>query len=191
MISVHRPLTPPYVRFRIRRFLFWVPCDIRTHERWITSIVQSQWGSCTMHYWRATDPPISLNIPPSSCIIFVDATSDKVLYSCLREFPSFPYTHAYSTSQPFVCFKQETFHTGKVIIPDPPSYVFFQLLLSPDIPPSIAATCQFFQPWLHLGFGLWVYCELAFAFHHIKGVAEVFHSAHIRHYSLFLVDFEI
>ena len=30
--------------------------------------------------------------------------------------------------------------------------------------------------------------ELAFAFHHIKGVAEIFHSAHIRHYGLFLVD---
>ena len=33
--------------------------------------------------------------------------------------------------------------------------------------------------------------ELAFAFHHIKGVAEIFHSAHIRHYGLFLVDFDI
>ena len=33
--------------------------------------------------------------------------------------------------------------------------------------------------------------ELAFAFHHIKGVAEVFHSSHIRHYGLLLVDFEI
>ena len=25
---VFRPLTPPYVRFRIRRFLFWVPFDV-------------------------------------------------------------------------------------------------------------------------------------------------------------------
>ena len=25
---VFRPLTPPYMRFRIRRFLFWVPFDI-------------------------------------------------------------------------------------------------------------------------------------------------------------------
>ena len=36
-----------------------------------------------------------------------------------------------------------------------------------------------------------MYRELAFAFHHIKGVAEIFHSTHIRHYGLFLVDFEI
>ena len=28
---VFRPLTPPYVRFRIRRFLFWVPFEIRLH----------------------------------------------------------------------------------------------------------------------------------------------------------------
>ena len=26
---VFRPLTPPYVRFRIRRFLFWIPFEIR------------------------------------------------------------------------------------------------------------------------------------------------------------------
>ena len=28
---VFRPLTPPYVRFRIRRFLFWIPFEIRFH----------------------------------------------------------------------------------------------------------------------------------------------------------------
>ena len=28
---VFRPLTPPYVRFRIRRFLFWIPFEIRLH----------------------------------------------------------------------------------------------------------------------------------------------------------------
>ena len=28
---VFRPLTPPYVRFRIRRFLFWIPFEIRIH----------------------------------------------------------------------------------------------------------------------------------------------------------------
>ena len=28
---VFRPLTPPYMRFRIRRFLFWVPFEIRLH----------------------------------------------------------------------------------------------------------------------------------------------------------------
>ena len=28
---VFRPLTPPYVRFRIRRFLFWIPFEIRPH----------------------------------------------------------------------------------------------------------------------------------------------------------------
>ena len=28
---VFRPLTPPYMRFRIRRFLFWVPFEIRPH----------------------------------------------------------------------------------------------------------------------------------------------------------------
>ena len=29
--SIFRPLTPPYVRFRIRRFLFWIPFEIRLH----------------------------------------------------------------------------------------------------------------------------------------------------------------
>ena len=86
---------------------------------------------------------------------------------------------------------QDTLHIGKVIITDPPSYVFFQLLLPLGISPSVAATCQFFQPWLHLGFGLWMHRELAFAFHHIKGVTEVFHSSHVWHYDLILVDFEI
>ena len=28
---VFRPLTPPYMRFRIRRFLFWMPFEIRLH----------------------------------------------------------------------------------------------------------------------------------------------------------------
>ena len=28
---VFRPLTPPYMRFRIRRFLFWVPFEICPH----------------------------------------------------------------------------------------------------------------------------------------------------------------
>ena len=28
---VSRPLTPPYVRFRIRRFLFWIPFEICLH----------------------------------------------------------------------------------------------------------------------------------------------------------------
>lgn len=28
---VFRPLTPPYVPFGIRRFLFWIPFEIRTH----------------------------------------------------------------------------------------------------------------------------------------------------------------
>ncbi|MCI7361463.1 MAG: hypothetical protein MSH36_08990, partial [Prevotella sp.] len=28
---VFRPLTPPYVPFGIRRFLFWIPFEIRIH----------------------------------------------------------------------------------------------------------------------------------------------------------------
>ena len=28
---VFRPLTPPYVPFGIRRFLFWVPFEIKIH----------------------------------------------------------------------------------------------------------------------------------------------------------------
>ena len=32
-----------------------------------------------------------------------------------------------------------------------------------------------------------MYRELAFAFHHIKGVAEVFHPSHIRHYGFSLL----
>ena len=28
---VFRPLTPPYMRFRIRRFLFWVPFEVRPY----------------------------------------------------------------------------------------------------------------------------------------------------------------
>ena len=29
---VFRPLTPPYVPFGIRRFLFWIPFEIRPHQ---------------------------------------------------------------------------------------------------------------------------------------------------------------
>ena len=146
----------------------------------------------SMQYVAVCYTPIALaSITPFVCFVFINTASNEVCHFCLDLLPSFPYTHAYSTSQPFVCFKQETFHTDKVIIPDPTSYVFFQLLLSLDISPSIAATCQFFQPWLHLGFGIWMHRELAFAFHHIKGVTEVFHSSHVWHYDLILVDFEI
>ena len=32
---VFRPLTPPYMRFRIRRFLFWIPFEIRIKQIWV------------------------------------------------------------------------------------------------------------------------------------------------------------
>ena len=33
---VFRPLTPPYVPFGIRRFLFWAPFEIQIRQAWVT-----------------------------------------------------------------------------------------------------------------------------------------------------------
>ena len=40
----------------------------------------------------------------------------------------------------------------------------------------IASGGQLLEFGFHLGFGFWVYRELAFAFHYIKGVTKVFHT---------------
>ena len=74
----------------------------------------------SMQYVAVCYTPIALaSITPFVCFVFINTASNEVCHFCLDLLPSFPYTHAYSTSQPFVCFKQETFHTDKVIIPDP------------------------------------------------------------------------
>lgn len=56
----------------------------------------------------------------------------------------FPYTHEDTSSQPFVCLYEKTFHVDEMIISNPTPYVLFQLTLSLGISPAIAATCQFF-----------------------------------------------
>lgn len=91
---VYRPLTLPYMRFRIRRFLFWIPFEVRIKHARVACLAEVFRRGGDMHDWRTTHPPIS----PTSCVIPSDSTFHEVLYSGLGEFPSLPYTHAYSPS---------------------------------------------------------------------------------------------
>ncbi len=84
--------------------------------------------------------------------------------------------------------KQETLHIGKVIIADPTSYVFFQLLLSLGISPPLLRLVSSFNLDFILALDFWMHRELAFAFHHIKGSRDI-SSAHTTLRSFSFVDF--
>ena len=140
---VYRPLTPPYVPFGIRRFLFWIPFEVRIQQTAVACSTEIIRGSSHVHNRCTTYSPITLTISPLTCVIFFDTTFPEVLYSGLGEFPSLPYTHTYSPPYPFVCFNAETFHFSEVVVSYPPFYVLFQLLLSLLVTPSVAPTRQF------------------------------------------------
>ena len=55
----------------------------------------------------------------------------------------------------------------------------------------IASGSQLLAFGFHLGFGFWLYRELAFAFHYIKGVTKVFHTLHIGHNCLVPVHLQM
>ena len=93
---VFRPLTPPYVPFGIRRFLFWIPFEVRIQQTAVACSTEIIRGSSHVHNRCTTYSPITLTISPLTCVIFFDTTFHEVLYSGLGEFPSLPYTHTYS-----------------------------------------------------------------------------------------------
>ena len=73
----------------------------------------------------------------------------------------------------------------------PTPYVLFKFLLPLGISPTIASGSQLLEFGFHLGFGFWVYRELAFAFHYIKEVTKVFHTLHIGHNCLVPVHLQM
>ena len=89
---VYRPLTPPYVPFGIRRFLFWIPFEVRIQQTAVACSTEIIRGSSHVHNRCTTYSPITLTISPLTCVIFFDTTFPEVLYSGLGEFPRLPYT---------------------------------------------------------------------------------------------------
>ena len=98
-IRVHRPLTPPYVRFRIRRFLVRVATwHTRQKDRYIP-LSQAHIWRCCVHYRCPCYSPIALNISPSTCVILVYSAFNEVLDSGLGKLPWLPYTNGERTDQ--------------------------------------------------------------------------------------------
>ena len=57
-------------------------------------------------------------------LVFIYTTPYEVGNPRLDSLPRLPYTHAYSSAQPFVRFKEQLLHICKMIVPHPSSYVF-------------------------------------------------------------------
>ena len=106
---VFRPLTPPYVRFRIRRFLFWVQSDIVVHQTRIACDAEFIVGRSVVHYTFRICPISLAAVAIDSCPIWLDATSYEILHPCLRSLPTFPYAHTYPSAKPLVNAHQRCF----------------------------------------------------------------------------------
>ena len=52
-------ISPPYVPFGIRRFLFWAPFEIAVHELHIACLTQFIIGHYKGYYWAVRDTPIT------------------------------------------------------------------------------------------------------------------------------------
>lgn len=62
-------LTPPYVPFGIRRFLFWAPFEIAVHELHIACLTQFIIGHYKGYYWAVRDTPITkTSVSPLICL---------------------------------------------------------------------------------------------------------------------------
>ena len=109
------------MRFRIRRFLLWVPFEIRTHQRDIpcltkTIIADSHFQNRTVCY----TPIPKTAVAPHIGLVFIYTTPYEVGNPRLDSLPRLPYTHAYSSAQPFVRFKEQLLHICKMIVPTHP-----------------------------------------------------------------------
>ena len=82
-------------------------------------------------------------VSPLPCLPFCDATSLQILEACSHSFPTFPYTHAYATAQPFVSVPQKGAHLGKPKVIYPPSDCIGQFLLALLVAPTVTARRQF------------------------------------------------
>ena len=136
---VYRPLTPPYVPFGIRRFLIRMQFLVIFHKRGIVRPFQIRVGYGSVQKGVRRTPVTFPGIGPLPCLPFCDATALQVLETCPHSFPAFPYTHAYTTAQPFVCFHQKAAHLGKPKVVYPPSDCIGQFLLALLVAPAITS----------------------------------------------------
>ena len=75
--------------------------------------------------------PISLSgVCPLPCLPFGNTASLEIPEACSHSFPTFPYTHAYATAQPFIGSPQKVAHLGKPKVVYPPSDCIGQFLLA-------------------------------------------------------------
>ena len=96
---VFRPLTPPYVPFGIRQFLFWVPLEIQIRQAWITCLFQGFIGQGPRQYETICYAPIALTcISPLIGLILIYTTPYEVGYLCLGFLPRLPYAHSDSAT---------------------------------------------------------------------------------------------
>lgn len=117
--------------------------------------------------------PITFSgVGPLPCLPLGNATSLQIPEACPHSFPAFPYTHAYSTAQPFIHFFQKVAHLGKPKIVHPSSDCIGQFLLALLVAPAITARCQFFEFRFQLGFGLRMNAQASLALSHVECVAE-------------------
>ena len=120
-----RPRTPPYKRFRIRRFLLWMPFEVRIQQAWIAFLLQVGIGYSYMQNRSFCYAPVTkAGIAYPDGIRLVYATLDKVSHPCPDFLPRFPNTRTDAVSKPFIGFAKKSFHARKVIVPYPPSYKF-------------------------------------------------------------------
>ena len=112
-------------------------------------------------------------VSPLPCLPFCDATSLQILEACSHSFPTFPYTHAYATAQPFVSVPQKGAHLSKPKVIYPPSDCIGQFLLALLVAPAVTARCQLFELRPQFGFGLRMNAQARLSSSHVERVAEV------------------
>ena len=117
--------------------------------------------------------PISLSgVCPLPCLPFGNTASLEIPEACSHSFPTFPYTHAYATAQPFIGSPQKVAHLGKPKVVYPPSDCIGQFLLALLISPAVATRCQFFQLCTQFGFGFRMNAQASLSSSHVERVAE-------------------
>ena len=133
-----RSSQPPYVPFGIRRFLTRMQFLVIFRKCGIVCSFQVLTGYSTCEYGTMDCAPIALSgVSPLPCLQPRNATSLQVLEACPHSFPTFPYTHAYATAQPFIGFPYKGEHNGKPKVVYPPSDCVGQFLLTLLVSPTV------------------------------------------------------
>ena len=187
---VYRPLTPPYMRFRIRRFLTRMQLHIVIHKTGVARTLQQLCGGNSVHKAMGCTTVTFTAVCPLPSLPLRDAALLQVLEARAYLLPTFPNTHADATAQPLVGFFQETAHVSHPKVGHPTSDELGQHLLAPRITDIPTAGGLLLEPLTQLGLCLRMDAQASLSLSCVEGVAKVLLPVHAAYMGLLAVHLQ-